>query len=197
MEIRLQEGPLGLNSALLGLGLSYGLTCTGCETWADLTDNVQERLEKVAMNLAKRGNGENKYLRQILYIWDVRAPRFWWCEADQYRIAVTTQSESTMHTLGKRDLVQDDFESEIYPETLLNLNKMIRYWRETKDKDTFLEIKCNLPEGFLQRRIWSLNLQNMVNIYHQRANHKLPQWYTVCDAFVEATPSFLRGELYS
>ena len=61
------------------------------------------------------------------------------------------------------------------------------------DPKLFFELKNALPGGFLQRRIWTLNLANMKNIHRQRKNHRLPQWHAVCDAFVEATPDFLTG----
>ena len=38
------------------------------------------------------------------------------------------------------------------------------------------EIKTALPEGFLQRRIVTLNIKTLQNIYNQRKNHRLPQW---------------------
>ena len=189
----------GFNAALFGIGLSHGLTSgkrledIGSPVGDEMPNDLRERLEKVAGRLAPMDGGHNKFLRQIAYWWDATFPRFLWQEVDQYRIGVTTQSESTMHTITHRELTQDDFEYEIHPFILGGLNGLIEGYRETKSDKAFLLLKNQLPEGFLQRRVWSLSLANMKNIYAQRKNHRLPQWQIVCQAFVEETPIWLRG----
>lgn len=182
----------GIEPALMGVGLSYGLT-SEYSYLRFVPEETKNRLVQIAGNLAKKGGGEDKFLRQIIYWWDVKAPRFWWCEADTYKVATVAQSESTMHTIMHRELTQDDFEYEIPPFELGHLNGLIEGYRLTKNEEAFLKLKNLLPEGFLQRRIWMLSLANMKNIYHQRRNHRLPQWKQICEAFVEATPMWLRG----
>ena len=184
----------GVSECLLGLGLSYGLT-SDYECWQDVPEPVQERVACVAKKLAGKGGGEDKFLRQCIYWWDVAAPRYWWSEADTYKVATTTQSSSTMHTLTHRELTQQDFERPISHPYLYHLNLLIKKYKETKDKELFLQLKNDLPEGFLQRRIWQLSLAQMLNIYKQRKNHRLPEWRQVCDAFVENTPYLFR-EMY-
>ena len=182
----------GGEPALIGLGLSYGLT-TPYAYWDDVPEETKQRLYKIAEKLCVRDGGENKFLRQVIYYWSVEAPRFWWCEADTYKVATVAQSASTMHTIMHRELTQDDFEYVISPAYLDYLNSVIAEYRASRDEELFLELKNGLPEGFLQRRVWSLSLANMKNIYAQRKNHRLPQWHQVCQAFVEETPIWLRG----
>ena len=182
----------GGEPALIGLGLSYGLT-TPYAYWDDVPEETKQRLYKIAEKLCVRDGGENKFLRQVIYYWSVEAPRFWWCEADTYKVATVAQSASTMHTIMHRELTQDDFEYGISPAYLGYLNSVIAEYRASKDEELFLELKNGLPEGFLQRRVWSLSLANMKNIYAQRRHHRLPQWHLVCQAFVEETPPWLRG----
>ena len=43
------------------------------------------------------------------------------------------------------------------------------------------EVKNELPEGFLQRRIMVTNYKALRNIYQQRKNHKLPEWRLFCE----------------
>ena len=183
----------GLSEALFGIGLSFGLT-SGEPCWGALTDGMQERLKEIASRLCEKGAGEDKFLRQVQYWFDVRAPRYWWCEADTYKVGTTAQSESTMHRITGRPLTQEDFEEPVDFRVLMNLNGLIEQFNATKgDRKIFLKLKNALPEGYLQRRIWSVNLANMKNIYAQRVKHRLPQWHEVCKAFVKATPEFLRG----
>ena len=185
-------GTSGVDAALLGLGLSYGLTSEYSSMYY-VPEETKKRLYQIAGKLACKGGGEDKFLRQIVYWWDATFPRFLWQEVDQYRIGVTTQSESTIHTIMHRELTQDDFEYDISLFQLDYLNRLIAKYKETKSEEAFLKLKNGLPEGFLQRRVWSLSLANMKNIYAQRHRHRLPQWHLVCQAFVDATPGFLQG----
>lgn len=198
MKIKLVD-MASLKPALFGIGLSYGVT-SGREIddvfphmFDDEADRtIEERLVKIASNLGRKGFGEDKFLRQIGCTFDVTAPRFWWSEADTYKLATVAQSESTMHTIMHRELVQDDFEYPIPIPYLEHLNNLIKEYRNSNSKSVFLQLKNELPEGFLQRRIWSMNLANMKNIVKQRRNHKLPQWHMVCKTFIDVTPEFLK-----
>lgn len=67
---------------------------------------------KLAKSLIKSGKSHRKYMRMIHVQADVTGPLYWWKQTDQYRIGVTTNSTSTMHTIHKRDLTIDDFSNE-------------------------------------------------------------------------------------
>lgn len=194
MEISLLEGPMGLDSALFGLGLNYMLT-SSCRTWADVPADVQERIRKATCRLAPRGNGENKFLRAVHYAWSIRAPRFWWQEMATYGVGTVTQSESTMRIASLGRMFQPgDFEDGALPG---ELNMLLAEYRRTKDAAVLLALKMRLPESFLQRRVWSASLAVMQNVWRQRRNHRLELWHRVCDAFVEAAPEWLRDAVFA
>ena len=194
MEIHLMRME-GLQEALFGIGLSYGVT-SEYEGWNEVPFDRMMKLQEIASKLCKAGAGEDKFLRQVVCWWDVRAPRYWWAEADTFKVGTVAQSESTMHTIMRRPLVDSDFEKPVPPQVLESVNRFVELYRNAKPEtrqEWFIDLKNVLPEGFLQRRIWTLNLANMKNIHRQRKNHRLPQWHAVCDAFVGVTPEFLRG----
>lgn len=90
----------GYNSALFGLGLSYGITSKmDYEKFCE-DENAKKKLSDVAVKLATRDGGHNKFLESIKIWLDVNAPLFWWTESDTYRLT-SKQSASTMHTLVK------------------------------------------------------------------------------------------------
>lgn len=153
----------GYEEAILGLSLSYNI---------DPLDAVL-----VAQKLAHKDGGHNKFL-ESMYLWlDITAPRFWWQEADTYRLS-TKQSESTMHTIKRRLLTQDDFEYPVYNLDALNI--------VISSNVSIEAIKNILPEGFLQRRIWVMNYKTLKNILTQRYTHKLPQWRQFCEYILES-----------
>jgi len=154
----------GYGEALIGIGLSYGVS-----------DMV--RLKEVANNLAHKDGGENKFLESMCVWLDIDAPRFWWQQFDTYRVGISKQSSSTMHTMMKRELCQGDFEAGIDQSFLDGLNQMIR------DKD-FGKLKRHLPEGFLQRRIVCTNYKQIRNMFNQRKKHKLREWQMFIEALV-------------
>lgn len=160
----------GYRPALFGLGLSYGLTSDYYFFETGWREQIYERLCRVSQRCAKKGNGEEKFLRMIQIWADVTAPRFWWAEFDTYKVGTVALSESTMHTLGKRPLTPEDFETPIEPDYLGTLNSALR-------SDNAIDFnKGMLPEGFLQRRIVNFNYAVLANMIRQRSKHKLPQW---------------------
>ena len=183
----------GENTALFGIGLSYGITSTykSC-TALHLYNDLYNKLLKTADTLAHKQGGHNKFLESINISLDITAPRYWWSEFDTYRVGVTKQSESTIHTLGKRDLTADDFEHNLPFDILTIFNNIIDRYRCTenkKEKETlFLSLKSLLPESFLQRRIVVLNAKTLQNIIAQRVNHRLPEWKQFCDTLHNSLP---------
>lgn len=172
---------VGYNEAMIGLSLSYGTTVT--------------KAEEVAIGLARKDGGHNKFLESIFVYLDVTAPRYWWQEADTFRIS-TKQSESTIHTIHKMILKQDNFELPIPMITLDYLNLLISKYKEHKTEYNLENLKNNLPEGFLQRRIWVVSYKTLRNIIIQRNNHKLSGWKMFCKVICEnvENPEFLRKD---
>ena len=183
----------GENTALFGIGLSYGITSTykSCTALRLYTD-IYNKLLKIADALAHKQRGHNKFLESINISLDITAPRYWWSEFDTYRVGVTKQSESTIHTLGKRDLTADDFEHNLPFDILTIFNNIIDRYRCTENKkekeNLFLTLKNLLPEGYLQRRIVVLNAKTLQNIIAQRINHRLPEWKQFCDTLRNSLP---------
>lgn len=171
----------GIEEALLGMGLSYGLTSD--KKIRCLKDpKLAARLTKICVKCAQRGNGEDKFLRMIQIWADVTAPRFWWAEFDTYKVGTVALSESTMHTLGKRQLTPEDFETPIEPGYLDTLNSALR-------SDNAIDFnKGMLPEGFLQRRIVNFSYAVFANMIRQRRNHRLPQWHYFLNKIYYALP---------
>ncbi len=149
----------GYEESLVGLSLSYNQT--------------SERMESISRKLYNKEGGHNKFLETIIVWLDITAARYWWQQFDTYRIGITKQSESTMHTILKKPLAQECFEGGIHPPTLERLNLLL----EQKD---FNQLKRELPESFMQRRILCTNYQTLRRMISQRRHHKLEEWHKFC-----------------
>ena len=152
----------GYEEAMLGLSLNH--------------NQPIEKMEAVSDRLAHLDGGHNKFLESIVVWLDITAPRYWWQEFDTYRVGVTKQSESTIHTIHKRQLTADDFEGYIDFYTLDKLNKRAHILQHSMTTENLVELKGLLPESFLQRRIVCTNYKTLRNMYHQRKHHRLPEW---------------------
>jgi hypothetical protein len=165
----------GMASVLQALRLPFGLecrsTCTSSNRIVKLDDTkgfytfseslIHEKDIKLLSTLIRRGDEHAKAIRGLIVYAEINAPRFWWAEADSYRIGTERlASESTMHIQGKG----------------LTTEKLV-------------EMKSNLTEGTMQRRIQYFSYQTLRRIYHQRITHRLPHWRRFCE-WIETLPFF-------
>jgi len=164
----------GIPEALLGLSLSYYDGQEPLSSWWKA--DRMARAFKRANALAHRQGGHNKFLESCIVWIHVRAARSWWQEFDTYRVGMTKQSASTMHTLAHRQANAEDFVPEVSPVIIEEFNRIIQ-----ADPKNIRQIKANLPEGFLQDRIVCTNYKVLQVIVAQRKSHRLKYW----DAFIE------------
>lgn len=180
MEITIKKlEEAGYNQALLGLSFNKK------------TD--VKRMPVVAEKLAPCDGGHNKFLEHILTWWEVRAPRYWWQEADTYRHS-SKSSESTMHTLEKElkclidndqtaKFAKENFEDGFISNAQLSMILDTLAWEDSVEK--LVAMKQLLPENFMQKRMWVLNYKTLRNIIIQRRSHRLPHWPHFCLSVLE------------
>lgn len=160
-------------------------------------------MKGVAEKLAHMDGGHNKFLQQI-YMWaEIQAPLFWWRQFDTYKVGITAQSESTMHTLRKELInVKDEaeyIEKAFYhglhgcsKNTLLHMIALASMAESAEDEE---ELACVLPNSYLQTRLVTLNYKNLRNIILQRQKHKLGAWQQIVGAlYIQAEHKSLLPE---
>ena len=184
----------GYNEALYGIGLNKSLT-NPYKNWSCVPEEVQNRLYEVAAKLAKCDGGHNNFLEQIQTWWKFTLPLTIWKQMDRYRLK-SQQSQSTMHTLTRSLLTQNDFNSPIPLDWLDELNKLIgeaAHMDREFAKQRFNVLVDWLPQGFLQTRVLNMNYKCVRNILKQRSDHKLGEWQEICKALREGVnhPEFL------
>ena len=140
--------------------------------------------------LYKAGTEHRKYLRQIQVSMDIVAPLYWWKEFDTYKVGTTANSCSTMHKIQAKRFEPIDFSIEhikkdefmgVFNTILAGLNVAREEYLKTKDKTYWWQMIQLLPTSYNQRRTITMNYENVVNIIHQRENHKLDEWREFVD----------------
>lgn len=162
---------------------------------------------KLAQRMIGAGTDESKFMRQIFVSMDITAPLFWWKEADTYKVSTVANSCSTMHKITSSEITEENYSFDPEPDKLLTdlptddyirildiKNRAVadaewlrKKYNETKDKRYWrLLVQIN-PDGWLQKRTWTGNYQNLRNMYFARKNHKLIEWRQFCQ-IIEQLP---------
>ena len=180
------------------------------DSYIDVLTNkyiVGENDLKLAQCMIGAGTDESKFMRQIFISMDITAPLYLFKELDTYKIATVSNSCSTMHKITSSEITEENYSFDPEPDkplTDLPTDDYIRIldiknraiedvewlrkkYNETKDKRYWrLLIQIN-PDGWLQKRTWTGNYQNLRNIYFARKNHKLIEWKQFCQ-MIEQLP---------
>lgn len=162
---------------------------------------IGEKDLKLAKRLAQAGPDHGKFLRMIHVQTTITAPAYWVAEHDTYKVATTRNSESFMHKGVSSGFVLEQFDTGIHSDlgefglevsdawvhVLNTLNELRRKYNKTKDERYFQMIRKLLPSGWLITYEWDANYATLRNIYHQRKNHRLPEWQEFC-TWIEGLP---------
>lgn len=142
----------------------------------------------LALRLIKSGSEHRKFLQQIFVCVDITGCRSFWQEMDTYRVGITKNSCSTMHKIQDHLLDASDFEKGVDQRIIDVVNEYVATYQQTKDINDLRILKSQLPEGFLQKRTVTMNYENLLNIYRQRHNHRLPHWREDFMTWLKALP---------
>ena len=70
----------------------------------------------------------------------------------------------------------EKFLIDIWNNVIEHLEGIRQFYNKTKDKRYWKELIRLLPESWLQKRTITMNYENILNMVHQRKNHKLTEW---------------------
>ena len=139
----------------------------------------------LAQKLIKAGSEHRKFMRQILVSVDITAPAYFMAELDTYKIGITRNSSSFMHKGTSRPFELSDFEIDdsndnwncvSWKNIIQTLNLVREKYLETKDNKYFRLLRQLLPNGYLYHSTITMNYENILNMIHQRKNHRLVEW---------------------
>ncbi len=177
---------------------------------AIVTPVIGENDMALMQKLYKEGTSARKFMRQIFVSMDITAPLYFWKQMDTYKVGVTMNSASTMHSIMDKEFTLNDFSRErlgylpyddkdngkIYDygfqDVLKHIVKVLNIAREgyvvTKDKRYWWQIIQLLPESYNQLRTVTMNYEVAATIINQRRGHKLDEWNTLIDIFETKLP---------
>lgn len=172
-------------------------------------DKLNSELTKGIKSLSNsgRGEGHDQWLTGVIVQFDLTFTVKAWTEAERYHFLDFVSSQSTMHRITKFNL--DEAYSEYVDPRIVEIMKekvdaynalagekhfdwatdeQIQKWKDAVNK-MYLEILYSNPCGFKLTAGMTTNYRQLKTIYHQRKNHRLPEWREFC-AWVETLPMF-------
>lgn len=155
-------------------------------------DTVNEnRHYKRALKLAKAplNSGHVSFAKGIIVNMDITFTNKAWIEFQRYHFADIITGMSTMHRISKFNL--DEVFNE-YVDTIIidRLEELQEMYLLTKDKEDYLRLLYSTPSGLKMTGRVTTNYLQLMNMWSQRHNHRLPEWRQFCDELLEKLPLF-------
>lgn len=172
-------------------------TCPLFSGWGeDCIPYIGPKDMKLAQAMIGAGTDEAKFLRQIFISMDITAPLYWWKEFDTYKVGTVANSCSTMHKLDAYPITREMFSwdndlgdpGEDFWATVdaicAECEKLRLLYKETGSKIYWRALVQLLPNSWMQKRTVTLNYQVARAQYFARRFHKLTEWHTLCDVYI-------------
>lgn len=151
------------------------------------TAEITPTVRKLA--LAPRGSAHDNFLNGILTKFDLTLTNKAWVEAERYHFFEFDSSQSTMHCIHKMDIRPQccEYVSDVIIEEVERLKDV---YLATRNPEDYLRLIYNVPSGFMLTAGMSTNYGQLKTIYHQRENHRLPEWRLFCKQLEDEFPMF-------
>lgn len=157
-----------------------------------MEDNLSEnRHYKRAMKLTKAplNSGHPNFLSGIIVSMDVTFTNKVYVEWQRYHFQQIITSQSTMHRLSKFDL-DEAFIEYVDPIIIHHLKYLQKNYNENPTKENYLKLLYSCPSGLKLTARITTNYLQLMNMYSQRRNHRLPEWQEFSKQLVEELPLF-------
>lgn len=134
------------------------------------------------------GSGDDNWLMGVVVQFDLTCTIKMWTEAERYHFLDIISSQSTMHKISKMEIADNCIEY-VSPVIIQEVERLKDEYNENKNPENFLKLVYSVPVGFKLTAGMTTNYRQLKTIYHQRKNHRLPEWREFC-AWVETLPMF-------
>lgn len=159
----------------------------------EFLDDENNKHYKRAMRLTKAplNSGHVSWAKGVVVNMDITFTNKTWIEFQRYHFVDIITGMSTMHRISKFDLESNNTFNEYVDDTIIHqLIVLQNKYNETKDKEDYLKLLYSTPSGLLMTNRVTTNYLQLMNMWSQRHNHRLPEWRQFCDELVDKLPMF-------
>jgi hypothetical protein len=160
----------GWEDATKAIGLSYN----------DEFKHI-EQAERITKTLLQcyTNSGELNFLTGVNASLMINASIKWWQQAMRYHWFQIVMSQSVMHSIAHKDIRDLDFVAGTPQMVIDSFAEAIDQFKHGGISQ--LELIYSVPVGLKEKARVSTNYLQLLTMYHQRKNHKLPEWQTFCE----------------
>ena len=161
------------------------------QDWLILTGEQDNKHYKRALKLAKAplNSGHVSFAKGIIVNMDVTFTNKAWIEFQRYHFADIITGMSTMHRISKFDL-DSAFNQYTDPQIINRLKESQEVYLTTRDKEDYLKLLYSTPAGLEMTGRVTTNYLQLMNMWSQRHNHRLPEWRQFCEELIDKLPLF-------
>ena len=171
-SIRRAKFPMAADISSLNMELTPGIKALGC---------------------SERGAGHDNFMNGIIVQFDLKFTVKCWTECERYHFIDFVSSQSTMHRITRFDL-DDAYIEYVDPRIVEIMKEKVANYNASAESDPpdvraqkYLEILYSNPCGFRLTAGMTTNYRQLKTIYHQRKDHRLPEWRLFCK-WIESLP---------
>ena len=150
---------------------------------SELTDGIS------GLAKSKPGEGHDQWLTGVIVQFDLTFSNKVWVEAERYHFFDFISSQSTMHRIARFDY-DLSYVKYVDPRVIEIMKEKLDVYNnasENEKTERYLELLYTNPAGFLLTAGMTTNYRQLKTIYHQRKNHRLPEWRMFC-RWIEKLP---------
>ena len=154
----------------------------------DLDEN---RHYKRALKLTKAplNSGHVSWAKGVVVNMDITFTNKAFIELQRYHFIDIITGMSCMHRISKFNL-DYAFNEYVDRNIIIHLKAIQKEYNENPTPENYLRLLYSTPSGILLTGRVTTNYLQLMNIWSQRHNHRLPEWRQFCDELVEQLPLF-------
>ena len=146
----------------------------------------EDRHYKRALKLTKAplNSGHVSWAKGVVVNMDITFTNKAWIELQRYHFIDIITGQSCMHRISKFDL-DKAFNEYVDKNIIIHLKAIQKEYIDNPTPENYLKLLYSTPSGiYLTGRVTTNYLQ-LMNIYQQRHNHRLPEWKQFCQELLE------------
>lgn len=149
-------------------------------------DLKDDRHYKRALRLIKAplNSGHCSFAKGIVVNMDITFTNKAWIELQRYHFIDIITGQSCMHRISKFDLDMI-FNEYVDKDIIGKLKEIQKHYNENPTPENYLKLLYSTPSGILMTGRVTTNYLQLMNIYQQRHNHRLPEWREFCQELLK------------
>ena len=155
----------------------------------DNLDNNKHYKRALKLTKAPLNSGHVSWAKGVVVNMDITFTNKAWIELQRYHFIDIITGMSTMHRISKFNL-NDAFNEYVDPHIIIHLKAIQKEYNDNPTKENYLKLLYSTPSGLLMTGRVTTNYLQLMNMYQQRVNHRLPEWRSFTDQLIEELPLF-------